>query len=379
MLLTEQQEMMRDMARNFVRERVVPHVEDWERDEHFPLDVVREMGKLGFLGMLVPEELDGVGGDHVAYSLVLEEIAAGSGGLSTAISGHNSVGCLPILQYGSPYQQDRFLRPMARGEFLGAFCLTEPHTGSDASNLKTRAVRRGNEYVINGTKQFITSGSTADVALVLAVTDPDGGRRAISAFLVPTKSPGYIVSRREKKMGQRISDTCQIILEDVVVPVENRLGEEGQGYRIALANLESGRIGIASQAIGLARAAFEIALDYAQERESFGKPIIAHQAVAFRLAEMTARIETARQMVHHAAVLRDAGRPCIKEASIAKMIATDMGEAVCSDAIQTLGGNGYLQDYKVERIFRDVRGARIYEGTNDIQKLVISRALLDGR
>ncbi|MGE4219761.1 MAG: acyl-CoA dehydrogenase family protein [Alphaproteobacteria bacterium] len=379
MLLTEQQEMMRDMARNFVRERVVPHVDDWERDEHFPMDVVREMGKLGFLGMLVPEELDGVGGDHVAYSLVLEEIAAGSGGLSTAISGHNSVGCLPILQYGTAYQQQTFLRPMARGELLGAFCLTEPHTGSDASNLKTRAVRRGNEYVLNGTKQFITSGSTADVALVLAVTDPSGGKRAISAFLVPTKTPGYIVSRREKKMGQRISDTCQILLEDVVVPVENRLGEEGQGYRIALANLESGRIGIASQAIGLARAAFEIALDYAQERESFGKRIIEHQAVAFRLAEMTARIETARQMVHHTAVLRDAGRPCIKEASIAKMIATDMGEAVCSDAIQTLGGNGYLQDYKVERIFRDVRGARIYEGTNDIQKLVISRAMLDGR
>jgi len=379
MLLSEQQEMMRDMARNFVRERVAPYVEDWERDEHFPLDVVREMGKLGFLGMLVPEEFDGVGGDHVAYSLVLEEIAAGSGGLSTAISGHNSVGCLPILQYGTPYQKQAFLRPMARGELFGAFCLTEPHTGSDASNLKTRAVRRGNEYVINGTKQFITSGSTADVALVLAVTDPNGGKRAISAFLVPTKTPGYIVSRREKKMGQRISDTCQILLEDVVVPAENRLGEEGQGYRIALANLESGRIGIASQAIGLARAAFEIALAYAQERESFGKAIIGHQAVAFRLAEMAARIETARQMVHHAAVLRDAGRPCIKEASIAKMVATDMGEAVCSDAIQTLGGNGYLQDYKVERIFRDVRGARIYEGTNDIQKLVISRAILDGR
>lgn len=369
--------MIRASAREFSRTRLAPFSAEWERTATFPREALREMGRLGLLGMTVPPEWDGAGSDYVAYAVALEEVAAGDGAIATVMSGHNSVGCMPILDYGTLAQKQRYLRPLARGETLSAFCLTEPQGGSDAGALRTRAELHGDRYVINGTKQFITSGKNADLALVFAVTSPQAGKRGISAFLVETSSPGYKVGRVEKKMGQNASDTCELHFEDLEVPLENRLGAEGQGYRIALANLEGGRIGIAAQGVGMARAAMEIALGYAKAREAFGKPIIQHQAVAFRLADMATKIEAARQLTLHAAALRSAGQPCMAEASMAKLFATETAEAVCSDAIQTLGGNGYIEDYGVERIFRGVRGAKIYEGTNDIQRLVISRSLGD--
>ena len=367
--------MIRDAARDFARAALAPYSAEWERSATFPREALRAMGRLGFLGMTVPPEWGGAGADYVAYALALEEIAAGDGATSTIMSGHNSVGCMPILEYGTAEQKERYLRPLARGEKLCAFCLTEPQAGSDASALMTRAERRGDGYVISGTKQFVTSGKNAEVALVFAVTGRNAGKRGISAFILETANPGYRVARVEKKMGQRASDTCQIVLEDAVVPASALLGREGDGYRIALANLEGGRIGIAAQAVGMARAAFESALAYAKERVTFGKAIIEHQAVAFRLADMATQIEAARQLVLHAAALRTAGLPCLKEASMAKLFASDMAERVCSDAIQTLGGYGYLEDYPVERIYRAVRVSRIYEGTNDIQHLVIARAI----
>ncbi|MGB9118025.1 acyl-CoA dehydrogenase family protein [Bradyrhizobium sp.] len=374
MILTEEQEMIRATARDFSKAQLAPHAAEWERTATFPRQALREMGKLGFMGMTVPPEWGGAGTDYVAYALALEEIAAGDGASSTVMSGHNSVGCMPILDYGTDAQKERYLRPLASGEKLCAFCLTEPHSGSDASALKSRAELRGGRYVLNGTKQFITTGKNADVALVFARTEPGGGKRGISAFIVETAWPGYRVGRVEKKMGQNASDTCEIHFENLEIPVENRLGEEGEGYRIALANLEGGRIGIAAQSVGMARAAYELALVYAKEREAFGKPIIGHQAVAFRLAEMVTKIEASHQLVLHAAALRSAGRPCLVEASMAKLFASEMAEQVCSDAIQTFGGNGYIEDYGVERIFRAVRVAKIYEGSNDIQRLVISRS-----
>ena len=376
MLLTQEQEMIRDMARDFARRRLAPHSAEWERTSTFPKDALKEMGALGFLGMTVPSEWGGANADYVAYALALEEIAAGDGAVSTIMSGHNSVGCMPILEYGTIPQKDKYLRPMASGAQLCAFCLTEPQSGSDASALQTTAKRRGDFYVLNGTKQFITTGKNADLALVFAVTDPGAGKRGISAFIVETSRPGYRVGRIEKKMGQNASDTCEIHFDDLELPVENRLGEEGQGYRIALSNLEGGRIGIAAQAVGMARAAMEIAIGYAQERKSFGKRIIEHQAVAFRLADMATGVEASRQLVLHAATLRSSGLSCLREASMAKLFATETAERVCSDAIQTLGGAGYMEESGVERIFRAVRGAKIYEGTNDIQRLVISRALV---
>ncbi len=376
MILTEEQEMIRATARDFSRTRLAPFSAEWEREAAFPRAALAEMGKLGLMGMTVPLEWGGAGADYVSYALALEEIAAGDGAVSTVMSGHNSVGCMPILDYGTTFQKETYLRPLARGEKLCAFCLTEPQSGSDASALRTRAEKHGGHYVLNGVKQFITTGKNADVALVFAVTDAKGGKRGISAFIVETGNPGYRVGRIEKKMGQNASDTCEIQLEDLKIPVECRLGKEGQGYRIALANLEGGRIGIAAQCIGMARASYEIALGYAQERQAFGKRIFEYQAVSFRLAEMATRIEAARQLVLHAAALRSKGLPCLKEASMAKLFASEMAELVCSDAIQTLGGNGYIQDYRVEQIFRAVRVAKIYEGSNDIQKLVISRALL---
>lgn len=375
MLLTESQTMVRDMARRFAAERLAPYSAEWDRSKEFPRDRVREMGELGLMGMLVPEAYDGAATDHVAYALALEEIAAGNGALSTIMSVHNSVGCMPILKYGSEEQKDRFLKPMARGEWLGAFCLTEPQAGSDASALKTRARKIGNRYVLNGTKQFITSGKNADVAIVFAVTDPEAGKRGISAFIVPTNTPGYKVASIENKLGQHLSDTAQIVFEDMELSPDLLLGEEGQGYRIALSNLEGGRIGIAAQSVGMARAAFEAALAYAKERETFGVKLIDHQAVAFRLADMATRIEAARLMVLNAASLRDAGSPVLKEASMAKLFASEMAEKVCSDAIQIHGGYGYLADFPVERIYRDVRVCQIYEGTSDIQRLVIAREL----
>jgi len=378
MLLSDEQRMVRDMARDFARERLAPFAAEWDRSAAFPAEAVAEMGRLGLLGMLVPEAWGGSGADHVAYALAIEEIAAGDGACSTIMSVHNSVACVPILKFGTEAQRERFLRPMAAGRMLGAFCLTEPQAGSDAANLKTRARRDGDRYILNGVKQFITSGATAKVAIVFAVTDAEAGKRGITAFIVPTDTPGYTVARTEHKLGQRCSDTCQIVFEDMAVPADLVLGAPGEGYRIALANLEGGRIGIASQAVGMARAAFEAARDYAREREAFGRPIGDHQAVAFRLADMATEIAVARQMVLHAAALRDAGAPCLEEASMAKLFASEMAERVCSAAIQIHGGYGYLADFPVERIYRDVRVCQIYEGTSDVQRLVISRALAGG-
>jgi alkylation response protein AidB-like acyl-CoA dehydrogenase len=375
MQLTEEQTLIRDTARAFAREHLTPKAAEWDREARFPREAIAEMGRLGFLGMVVPQEWDGAGADHVAYALAMIEVAAGDGACSTIMSVHNSVACMPILKYGTPEQKERFLRPLARGEILGAFCLTEPQAGSDASALETRAEKVGNHYVLNGVKQFITSGQNADLAIAFAVTDPAAGKKGISAFIVPTDTPGYRVAGVEKKLGQRASDTCQIVFEDLKLTPDLLLGEEGEGYRIALANLEGGRIGVASQAVGMARAAYEAALAYAKERKSFGRPIIEHQAVAFRLADMATRIHAAELMALDAAALRDSGKPCLKEAAMAKLFASEMAERVCSDAIQVHGGYGYVADFPVERIYRDVRVCQIYEGTSDVQRLVISRQI----
>jgi len=378
MILNDEQNLIRETSRQFAQEQLAPRAADWDRESRFPKEAVAAMGELGLMGMLVPPEWDGAGADHVSYALSLIEVAAGDGACSTIMSVHNSVGCMPILKYGSAEQKARFLRPMARGEMLGAFCLTEPQAGSDAAAIKTRAVRDGNHYVLNGVKQFITSGQNGNVAVVFAVTDPDRGRQGISAFIVPTDSPGYHVASVEKKLGQKASDTCQIVFEDLRLTPDLLLGEEGQGYKIALANLEGGRIGIAAQSVGMARAAYEAALAYARERRSFGKPILEHQAVAFRLADMATQLHGAELMVLEAAALRDAGRPCLKEAAMAKLQASEMAEKVCSDAIQIHGGYGYLNDFPVERIYRDVRVCQIYEGTSDIQRLIIARQIAGG-
>ncbi|MGJ3442166.1 acyl-CoA dehydrogenase [Pseudomonas sp. Je.1.5.c] len=375
MLVTDEQKQIADAVRDFAQERLKPFAEQWDKEHRFPREAIDEMAGLGLFGMLVPEQYGGSDTGYVAYAMALEEIAAGDGACSTIMSVHNSVGCVPILKFGTEQQKQQFLAPLASGAMLGAFALTEPQAGSDASSLKTRARRDGEHYVLNGSKQFITSGQNAGVVIVFAVTDPEAGKRGISAFIVPTDSPGYQVARVEDKLGQHASDTCQIVFDDVRVPLANRLGEEGEGYKIALANLEGGRIGIASQSVGMARAAFEVARDYANERQSFGKKLIEHQAVAFRLADMATRIAVARQMVLHAAALRDAGRPALVEASMAKLFASEMAEKVCSDALQTLGGYGYLSDFPLERIYRDVRVCQIYEGTSDIQRMVIARNL----
>ncbi len=375
MRLSEEQTLIRDTARAFAREQLAPRAAEWDREARFPKEAVAEMGRLGFLGMVVPEDWDGAGADHVSYALTMIEVAAGDGACSTIMSVHNSVACMPVLTYGTPEQKERFLRPMARGEILGAFCLTEPQAGSDAAALKTRAEKVGNHYVLNGVKQFITSGQNADLAIVFAVTDPAAGKKGISAFIVPTDSPGYRVAGVEKKLGQRASDTYQIALEDLTLTPDLLLGGEGEGYRIALANLEGGRIGVGAQSVGMARAAYEAALAYAKERQAFGQPIVEHQAVAFRLADMATRIRAAELMVLDAAALRDAGTPCLKEAAMAKLFASEMAEQVCSDAIQIHGGYGYVNDFPVERIYRDVRVCQIYEGTSDVQRLVISRQI----
>lgn len=377
MRLEEHQIMVRDTAREFAENELKPNAAKWDTHHTFPAEAIAGLGELGFLGMLVPDDYGGAGMDHVAYALALEEIAAGDGATSTIMSVHNSVGCMPILKFGTEDQKQKFLIPMAQGEKIGAFCLTEPQAGSDASALKTRAVLDGDHWVLNGSKQFITSGSEGDIAIVFAVTDPDAGKRGISAFIVPTDTPGYVVSRVEEKLGQNASDTCQITFVECRIPAENMLGEEGQGYKIALANLEGGRIGIAAQSVGMARAAFEAAKDYANERETFGKKIIDHQAVAFRLADMATKIDAARLLVHRAAELRDDRKPCLTEACMAKMFASEIAEEVCSAAIQIHGGYGYLKDFPVERIYRDVRVCQIYEGTSDIQRMVIARALAD--
>ncbi|MCW7537242.1 acyl-CoA dehydrogenase family protein [Aquabacterium sp. A7-Y] len=375
MLLTQDQTLIRDAVRAFVQEQVLPHAARWDREHHFPQDVHRGLAALGTYGVCVPAEYGGAGLDYLSLALVLEEIAAGDGGTSTAVSVNNCPVCAILMRYGSEAQKQRWLVPLAQGELLGAFCLTEPHVGSDASALRTTAVRDGDCYVIQGVKQFITSGKNGQLAIVIAVTDKAAGKRGISAFVVPTDTPGYQVARLEEKTGQHSSDTAQIVFEQCRVPADHLIGAEGEGYRIALSALEGGRIGIAAQSVGMARAAFEAALAYAKQRESFGKPIFEHQAVQFRLAEMATRIEVARQMVWHAAALRDAGQPCLKEAAMAKLYASEMAERVCSEAIQVHGGYGYVSDFPVERIWRDVRVCQIYEGTSDVQKILIARAL----
>jgi alkylation response protein AidB-like acyl-CoA dehydrogenase len=375
MRLSGEHRLIRDTLRDFAQQRLVPQAARWDREHHFPREELAALGELGALGMVVPEEWSGAGADYLSLALALEEIAAGDGATSTIVSVQNSVVCGPILAFGSDAQKTRYLKPLASGAKLGCFCLTEPAAGSDASAIATRAVRDGDHYVLDGVKQFITSGRHADVAIVFAVTDRAAAKKGISAFIVETSTPGYLVTRIEDKTGQRASDTAQITFEGCRVPRENLLGREGEGYRIALANLEAGRIGIAAQAVGMARAAYEAALAYARERTSFGKPLIEHQAIAFRLADMATSLEAARQLVWHAASLRDAGEPCLREASMAKLFASEMAERVCSDAIQVHGGYGYVSDFPVERIWRDVRVCQIYEGTSDIQRMVIGRAL----
>ena len=374
MKLNAEQQLIKDTAREFASAVLTPNAAANDAESTFPADAIKQMGQLGFLGMLVPEEFGGANTDNVSYALALEEIAAGEGAVSTIMSVHNSVGCMPILKFGNAAQQEHYLPKMAAGEMLAAFCLTEPDAGSDASAIRTSATLSGDHYILNGTKQFITNGKHADVAIVFARTAQ--GRQGISAFIVDTNEAGYIVSRVEEKLGQRASETCQITLEDCRVPVENRLGDEGEGYRIALSNLEGGRIGIAAQSVGMARSAYQHALNFSQERKTFGKPIMEHQAIAFMLADMATQIDAARLMTLRAAALRDAGEPCLVEASMAKLFASEMAEKVCTQAIQIHGGYGYLRDYAVERIARDVRVCQLYEGTSEIQRLVISRALI---
>ncbi len=376
MQLSEEHVLIQETARRFAADRLTPNAEEWDRDGIFPRDALSEMGELGLMGILVPEEFGGAEADFISYAVALSEIAGGDGGTSVTMA-VQTVTETCILGYGNDAQKKAFLPKLASGEILGAFMLTEPHTGSDAGAIRCKAEKVGNQYVLNGTKQFITTGSNADVAVTFAVTDPEKGGRGLSAFIVPTDTPGYKVARIEHKLGQKSNDTAQIILDDVKVAPDMMLGEEGEGYKIALSNLEGGRIGIAAQAIGFAQAAFRAAKSYAKDRETFGKPIIEHQAVAFKLADMATQIEAAWQMTLNAARLKVAAEPCLKEASMAKLFASEMSERVCSDAIQIHGGYGYLSDFPVERLYRDARVCQIYEGTSEVQKLVIARAIQD--
>ncbi|CQR43352.1 Short-chain specific acyl-CoA dehydrogenase, mitochondrial [Thiomonas sp. CB3] len=375
MLLSDDHRMIRDAVRDFAQAEIAPHAADWARESRFPREALQGLAALGCLGIAVPAEWDGAGLDYLSLALAIEEIAAADGATSTIVSVNNCPVCSILMAWGSDAQKDQWLRPVARGEWIGAFALTEPQAGSDASNLRTTARLEGDHYVLDGVKQFITSGKNGQVAIVLAATNRAAGKKGISAFLVPTDTPGYIVERLEDKTGQSASDTAQIRFEGCRVPAANRLGAEGEGYKIALSGLEGGRIGIAAQSVGMARAAFEAALRYARERIAFGKPIAEHQAVQFRLAEMAMQIEAARQLLWHAASLKDAGLPCLKEAAMAKLMASEMAERVCSAALQIHGGYGYVADFAVERIWRDVRVCQIYEGTSDVQKMLIARAL----
>ncbi len=379
MLLSEDHIAVQDAVRAFVQAEIAPHAAAWDKSHTFPAAQLKGLAALGCYGVAVPTAWDGAGLDYLALSLILEEVAAGCGATSTVVSVNNCPVCSILMAFGNDDQKERFLKPLARGDMLGAFCLTEPHVGSEAGGLKTTAVlskdQDGDHYVLNGVKQFITSGKNGDVAIVMAVTDKAAGKKGISAFIVPTHTPGYTVARIEDKLGQHASDTAQILFDNCRVPAQNLLAEEGMGLKIALSGLEGGRIGIASQAVGMARAAFEAALVYSKDRTSFGQPIFQHQAVQFKLADMATQIEVARQMIHHAAALKDAGRPCLKEAAMAKLFASEMAERVCSDAIQVFGGYGYVSDFPVERIYRDVRVCQIYEGTSEVQKILIGRAL----
>ena len=375
MILSDEQQMIRDTARAFAREVLAPGAAARAEAGAIEPAVLRQLGEMGFLGMSVPEELGGAGADYVSYALALMEIAAGDGAVSTVMSVHNAPFNAILQRYGSPDQQERVLRPAARGDFIGAFALTEPQAGSDAAAIRTRAELRNDRYVINGEKVFITSGQIAGWVILFARLEGSSGKQGITAFLTPTDAPGYQVTRIEQKLGQAASDTAALRFDGLEVAAENRIGDEGEGYRIALSSLETGRIGIAAQSVGMAEAALDVALAYAQERTSFGKPLIEHQAVGFRLADARTRLEAARQLVLHAASLKDAGRPCLTEAAMAKLYASEAAERICSDAIQTLGGYGYTADYPVERIWRDVRVCQIYEGTSDIQKLLILRGI----
>ncbi|MDM1270805.1 acyl-CoA dehydrogenase family protein [Acinetobacter indicus] len=375
MQFTEEQQLIQDMAKSFAQEQIKPNAGEWDEKGIFPKEALAQMGELGFMGMLIPEEWGGSGTGTLAYVLALEEVAAADGATSAIMSVHNSVGCVPILKFGTEQQKQQYLKPLAQGQMIGAFALTEPHTGSDAAAIKTRAVKDGDHYIINGAKQFITSGNNAGMIIVFAVTDPNAGKKGMSAFLVPRDTPGYEVIRVENKLGLHASDTCQIALTDVRIHESLRLGAEGEGLKIALANLEGGRIGIAAQAVGLARAALEEASRYAHERVAFGKPIFEQQAISFRLASMATEIEAARQLVHFAARKKESGESCLTEASMAKLFASEMAERVCSKALQIFGGYGYLKDFPIERIYRDARICQIYEGTSDIQRLVIARSL----
>ncbi|NMM04722.1 acyl-CoA dehydrogenase family protein [Polaromonas sp.] len=375
MILNEEQEQVRDAVRAFAQVELWPHAARWDKEHYFPKEAHQGLAALGAYGICVPEEFGGANLDYLTLALVLEEIAAGDGGTSTAIGVTNCPVNAILMRYGNAAQKRQWLMPLAQGKLLGAFCLTEPHTGSDASALRTSALKDGDVYVINGVKQFITSGKNGQVAIVIAVTDKGAGKKGMSAFIVPTDAPGYSASRLEDKLGQHSSDTAQVNFDNCRIPVENLIGAEGEGYKIALSALEGGRIGIAAQSVGMARSAFEVALSYAKERQSFGTAIFNHQAVGFRLAECATKLEAARQLIWHAASLRDAGRPCLKEAAMAKLFASEMAEEVCSAAIQTLGGYGYVTDFPVERIYRDVRVCQIYEGTSDVQKIIIQRAL----
>jgi butyryl-CoA dehydrogenase len=375
MLLSEDHRAVQDAVRAFVQDQIAPNAAHWDKHHQFPHEELKGLAALGCYGVAVPPEWDGAGLDYLALAVILEEIAAGDGATSTIVSVNNCPVCSILMAFGNHDQKARFLKPLARGEMLGAFCLTEPHVGSEAGGLKTTAVRDGDHYVLDGVKQFITSGKHGDVAIVMAVTDKSAGKKGISAFIVPTSTPGYTVARLEEKLGQHASDTAQIRFEACRVPAGNLIGEEGMGLKIALSGLEGGRIGIASQAVGMARAAFEAALHYSKDRSSFGQPIFQHQAVQFKLADMATQIEVARQMIWHAASLKDAGQPCLKEAAMAKLFASEMAERVCSDAIQVHGGYGYVSDFPVERIYRDVRVCQIYEGTSEVQKILIGRAL----
>jgi alkylation response protein AidB-like acyl-CoA dehydrogenase len=375
MLLNDDQVMIRDAVRAFAQEQLWPNAARWDKEHHFPKEAHQGLAELGAYGICVPEQYGGAGLDYLTLAVVLEEIAAGDGGVSTTISVTNCPVNAILMRYGSEAQKQRWLVPLAKGELLGGFCLTEPHVGSDASALRTTATRDGDDYVLNGVKQFITSGKHGDVMIVIAVTDKAAGKKGISAFIVPTATPGYVVARLEDKLGQHSSDTAQINFDGCRIPAENLIGEEGEGYKIALSALEGGRIGIAAQSVGMARSALDFAIDYAKQRESFGQPIFNHQAVGFRLAECATQLEAARQLIWHAAALRDAGQPCLKEAAMAKLFASEVAEKVCSAAIQTLGGYGVVSDFPVERIYRDVRVCQIYEGTSDVQKILIQRAL----
>lgn len=373
--LTEEQVMIRDMARDFARNEIAPHAQAWEKAGWIDDALVAKLGELGLLGMIVPEQWGGSYIDYVAYALAVEEISAADAATGTLMSVHSSVGCGPVLNYGSDAQKQQWLEKLASGQAIGCFCLTEPQAGSEAHNLRTRAELKDGEWVLNGAKQFVSNGKRAQLAIVFAVTDPELGKRGLSAFLVPTDNPGYSVDRMEHKMGIRASDTCAVTLSDCRIPAENLLGERGKGLSIALSNLEGGRIGIAAQALGIARAAFDAALAYARDRVQFDKPIIEHQSIANLLADMHTRINASRLLVLHAARLRTAGKPCLSEASQAKLFASEMAEWVCSKAVQIHGGYGYLEDYPVEKYYRDARITQIYEGSSEIQRLLIAREL----